>query len=221
MKKIIILITILFFSAWGILSAETKEVTEVKQQFKDGLELLSSDQLSQSEKEDLINSFTEGLTKLWVLEHSSVKDGTFKLYVNSSDIFIDEQGNLYFKAESSGYVFIGTDEYNLKGPITLINKSEAYQKPPKEQGIIQVAARLGATLYTDLTSINYDILFIIQVLKINKINIGTAFGIRSLGIESAYDLTKNFNIGLYGGLGYPKESLKWRPIFGIVSSFKF
>jgi len=219
MKKIIILVTILFFSIWSALSAET--TTEIKQRFKDGLELLASDQLSQSEKEDLINSFAEGLTKLWVLEHSSVKDGTFKLYINSSDIFIDEQGNLYFKAESNGYVFIGTDEYNLKGPITLINKSEAYQKPPKEEGIIQVAARLGAALYTDLTSINYDILFIIQVLKINKINIGTAFGIRSLGIESAYDLTKNFNIGLYGGLGYPKESLKWRPIVGIVSSFKF
>ena len=220
MKRIKILLLI-FVLIPGFLFAkiDDQKVSQVKQEFKDGLEMLTK--LPQDQRELLINKFADSLTKLWVLEHANVEDGTFQLYINAADMFIDAQGNIYFKAESTGYIKIGTDKYNIKGPITIINKIDAYKKEQESKSIFQVAAMLGGCLYTDFQNIDYDVLFIIQTLKIKKISIGPAFGIRSLGFNTSYYLTKNFSIGLYGGIAYPRNKLSWRPIVGLTGSFKF
>jgi len=222
-KKIILIIIILLFCSISIQAAIINDETieQTKEDFKFGLSLLMSDELTDEEKQELIDEFADALTKLWVIENSSVENGLFKLYIKTSDIFIDKEGNLYLKSESEGYIKIGTDKYNIEGNITLANKYSAYVPETEPESIFQIEPKLGGVVFTDFSTIDFDVIFLVQILKFKKINIDTGIGMRSLGIKTNYPVTENFDVGIYAGVAYPRDTLKWRPIAGLSASFKF
>lgn len=221
--KILLMIIAIFMITMPLLAQEItpEQIKEVKQEFISGLEILRDESISEEIKQELIEEIAENLTKLWVLENATIENGLLKIYLESSDIFIDDAGILYFKSESQGYIKIGNDDYNLESDITFTNKLKAYKTPEEPTSIIQIAPKLGAAIITDLKIVDYDILFLIQMLKFNKINVDLGIGFRSAGIRIARNLTANFDIGLYPCLLYPRDDQKWKPAIGFSGSFKF
>lgn len=226
MKRIILLTVIIFVLPFVAIAQETiteQDIMAVKAEVMVGLEMLGSDQISDEVKAELRKSFADSITKLWVLEHATVENGMFKITISASDLFIDGEGSLYFKAESQGYLKIGNDDYNIEGDITLLNKYVAYVPEPEKTSIFRIEPKLAGAVMTDFKEIDFDVLFLIQVLKFEKIkmSVDLGAGIHSAGLRIARDLTKNFDIGIYGGVMYPRDGTKWRPALGAAAAFRF
>lgn len=226
MKRIILLIVIIFVFPFTLMAQETiteQDITAVKAEIMVGLEMLASDHISEELKTELRENFADSMTKLWVLEHATVENGMFKLTISTSDLFVDGEGNLYYKADSKGYLKIGTDAYNLEGDITLVNRYEAYIPEPEKTSIFRIEPKLAGAVITNFKEVDFDVLFLIQVLKFEKIKISVDLGagIHSAGLRVARDLTKNFDIGIYSGVMYPRDGTKWRPALGAAAAFRF
>jgi len=223
MKKILLAIVAICMMAMPLFAQEItpEQIEEIKQEFISGLELLKDESIPEEIKQELIEEIAESLTKLWVLENATIENGLFKIYLESSDIFIDDAGILYFKSESRGYIKIGNDDYNLESDIIFTNKLKASTPPEEPTSIIQIAPKLGVVIITDLKIVDYDILFLIQMLKFGKINVDFGIGFRSAGARVSRNLTTNFDIGLYPCILYPRDGQKWKPAIGFGCSFKF
>lgn len=215
-----ILCVFLLFAAIPAIGQDITEqkIQETRIEFIEGLTMLSD--LPEEDQKILIQEFANSLTKLWILEHATVENGLFKLYIEASDIFIDKEGNLYFKSESEGYIRIGNDEYNIEGDIVLNNDIAAFVQDDKK-GIFRLEAKLSGLVYTDFENVDFDIAFLVQIIKIKKISLDIGVGMHTAGGRLAYNITDNFDIGLYGGIGYPREELKWRPVMGLGVAFQF
>jgi len=225
MKKILLMILLIIICAASVYAQDViidkTTIENTKKDFETGLRMLTDAEVAKATKEDLIKDFSDSLVKLWILENSTVKNGMFVLYINYSDLFIDKEGNVYVKPNSKAYIKIGNDNYNLEADIKIVTTYKAHVPEPKNKSIFQIEPKLGAVIFTDLKNIDFDVVFLIQVLKIKKINVDLGFGFRSSGIRLAHGVTDNFDIGLYGGIGYPRGTLEWRPVFGVIAAFKF
>jgi len=224
-KKLILILAALLLFVMPLFAEEViiddESIRLTKENYEFGLRLLTQEDITELQKEELIKDFADALTKLWVLENATVKNGMFTLYLDGSDMFIDKQGNLYFEAESMGYIKIGNDEYNLEGDLVILTEYEALIPEPESKSILQIAPKMGVVVITDLKRVDFDVVFFIQLLKIKKINTDIGIGFRSGGLRVSYQITDNFDIGIYGGIGYPREDLKWRPVVGLGAAFKF